>query len=208
MRFGMAEQWMQSEDPHERRSQKRQMMILRAGLIEQGDNRFFCLVRNVSPAGIQAKLFGACARRGEVMVRVADEKPIAGRIVWIRAGNAGIAFDRVIDPSTLLRLQQKLSPARRRSMPRVKATSYAALLIDGRIVQAVIRDISSLGVRLTTSRALEVGASASIRIPHLPEMKAYVRWTEFSDSGLVFATPVPMHIIGQWMESDGARVIS
>jgi PilZ domain len=200
----MAELSRQSDELRERRSNKREIMILRAGLLEQDGKPFFCLVRNVSSTGIQAKLYGASARRGDVIVRVADEEPIAGRIVWIRNGNAGIAFDGGIDPTILLRLQQKLTPAKRRSMPRVKATSYGALLIDGRIIQAVLRDISSLGARVTTSRSLEVGALASIRLPNLPEMKAYVRWTECSNSGLVFETPIPMHIIGQWIDGQCA----
>jgi hypothetical protein len=175
-------------------------MILRVGLIEQAGKPSFCLVRNVSSRGIQVKLYTSSVRAGDVVVRVADESRISGQIVWIEKGNAGICFDEEINPAALLRLQQKLGPARRRSIPRVKAASNAASLIRGRIIQAVLRDISSLGIRVTTSRSLEIGAPASVRLPGLPEMKGYVRWSECFDSGLVFETPIPIDTIGQWID--------
>ena len=175
-------------------------MILRVGLLEQAGKPFFCLARNVSSAGMQVRLYCSAARVGDVVVRIADENPIAGQMVWVENGNAGISFDRGIDPATLLRLQQNLSPIRRRSTPRVKATSYAALHRDGRIIQAVLRDISCTGARVTTTRSLEIGERTCVRLPDLPELPAYVRWTECSESGLVFETPIPMHVIGPWID--------
>ena len=72
---------------------------------------------------------------------------------------------------------------------------------SGRMVAAVLRDVSSMGARVTTSRSLEVGALAIIRLPDLPELKAHVRWTECSESGLVFETPIPMQVISEWIDS-------
>ena len=187
-------------DELDRRSQDRHKMILRVGLLEQAGKPSFCLVRNISSTGIQIKLYSSAIRTGEVVVRVADENPLTGEIVWVRNGNAGISFEGSVDPVTLLRLQQKLGSVRRRSMPRVKATSYAVLRVGGRMVAAVLRDISSMGARITTSRSLEVGALAIIRLPDLPELKARVRWTECSETGLVFETPLPMQILAEWIE--------
>jgi PilZ domain len=196
----MAEVAMQTSDHLDRRSVDRQPMILRVGVLEQEGNASFCLVGNISPFGIHVKLYTARLQPGAVIIRIADERPISGKVVWIEAGNAGVSFDGELDTSTLLRLQQKLTPTRRRAMPRVKATSYAALRIDKRIIQAVLQDISSMGARVTTSRRLEVGAAASIRFPDLPELRTSVRWTENSDSGLVFETPIPMEVIGHWID--------
>jgi hypothetical protein len=184
----------------DRRSQERQIMILRVALLEQAGNPFFCLARNVSAAGIQVKLYSSAARVGPVVVRVADEAPIAGQIVWVENGNAGISFDGGIDPAALLRLQQNLSPIRRRTTPRVNAKAYAALHMGGRIIHAMLRDISCTGARVTTSRPLQIGDRASVRFPDLPALTAYVRWTERFESGLVFETPIPMQVIGQWID--------
>jgi hypothetical protein len=178
----------------------RQIMILRVALLEQAGKPFFCLARNVSAAGIQVRVYSSAASVGYVVVRVADENPIAGQIVWIKNGNPGISFVGGIDPTALLRLQQNLSPIRRRTTPRVKAKSYAALHMDGRIIQAMLRDISCTGARVTTSRPLQIGERTTVRFPDLPELTAYVRWTECLESGLVFEAPIPMQVIGQWIE--------
>lgn len=196
----MAEVSFQGRDRADRRSENRQKMVLRAGLLHQAGKPFFCLVRNLSSTGIQITLYTSTARTGGVVVRIADEEPISGQFVWIKNRSAGISFDESIDSKTLLRLQQKLSPLGRRAMPRVKATSYAALLVGGRTVQAVLQDVTCMGARVTTSRSLEVGADASIRLPDLPEMRASVRWTEGSDSGIAFETPIPLHVISEWIE--------
>jgi hypothetical protein len=184
----------------DRRSEDRNATILRVGVLSQGGKACFCLVRNVSPAGLQVKLYGSNVRVGAVCIRVADEDPLSARIVWIRKACAGLEFDTSIDPETLLRLQQKLRPLRRRSQPRIKASSYAAVQVDGRNIQAVLLDISSMGARMTTSRPLEVGAHVSVRFPDLPEIRAHVRWTEGSDCGLVFEAPVPIEVIAQWID--------
>ena len=175
-------------------------MILRVGLLEQHGKASFCLIRNVSSAGIKVKLYTPSATNGDVVVRVADEEPIAGQIVWIKNADAGISFEKGTDPAILLRLQQKLSPVRRRSMPRIKASSCAALRVSGRTIPAMLRDISSMGARVTTSRSLEVGALAFIKFPDLPELKGFVRWNENLDSGLVFETPIPIRVISQWID--------
>jgi hypothetical protein len=57
-----------------------------------------------------------------------------------------------------------------------------------------------MGARVTTSRPLQAGTGASVRLPDLPEIRASVRWTEGSDSGIAFETPIPMHVMSQWIE--------
>ena len=85
-------------------------------------------------------------------------------------------------------------------MPRVRTTSHAAMRVNGRKVRAELADISSMGARVTTSRSLEVGTLAFITLPELPEIRAYVRWTDGQESGLVFEPPIPMKVIGQWLD--------
>lgn len=184
----------------DRRSQERQKMILRVGVLIQNGKTSFCLVRNVSSAGVQVKLYCRTCRLGDVVIRVADEDRIDAKIVWIKHQRAGIEFDTSIDPSTLLRLQQKLNPVKRRSMPRIEATSYAAVRVDGCNVQAVLGDISSMGARITTSRPLEVDTRVCVRFPELPELRAHVRWIDGAECGLAFETPIPMQVIGDWMD--------
>jgi hypothetical protein len=176
-------------------------MILRAGVLEQDGRTSFCLARNISSTGIQVKLYGDQFVTGAANVRVADEPAVPGEIMWIRDGIAGIRFNERVEPATLLRIRQKLMPARRRSMPRIAANGRAAVRMGGRNFMAALCDISSMGAKVTTPRPLEVGAVALVRFAGLPEIRAYVRWSEGCDSGLVFETPIPMQVIAQWVDN-------
>jgi hypothetical protein len=184
----------------ERRSQERYTMILRVGILEHGGKNSVCLVKNISATGVQLKLYTSAPVDHVVRVCVADEEPISGRIVWINEGVAGIRFEARIDPQALLRFQQKLGTVRRRSMPRIAATGYTAVRMGGRIISSVLRDISSMGAKISTSRPLETGGVAMVRFPDLPEIRAYVRWVDDCESGLVFETPIPMQVIAEWLE--------
>lgn len=185
----------------ERRSQERHTLILRAGLLEQRGKSAFCLAKNISASGIQVKLYTDAAIDHDVRICVADEEPLDGRIMWIRDGVAGIRFERRIDPQTLLRFQQKLRPVRRRSMPRIKVSGHTSVRMGGRNIASSLRDISSMGARITTPKPLEVGGVALVSFPGLPEVRAYVRWVDDCEAGLVFETPIPMQVIAQWVDS-------
>jgi hypothetical protein len=176
-------------------------MILRIGVLSQEGKTSFCLVRNVSAGGVQVKLYTASFERGEVTFRVADEDPLRARIAWIEKGIAGIEFHDGIGPSALLRLQQKLAAVRRRSTPRVKASAFVAIRIGGRTLRASLCDISSMGARVRTSRPLPVGGAALIRFPDMPEMRAFIRWTAETESGVIFETPIPMSVIAAWIDA-------
>ena len=98
----------------ERRTGTRETMVLRVGILTVEGRATFCLVRNISPMGVQVRLFGALVEGSDVQLRLGDEESLAGHLVWIRDGLAGIEFDAPLDPETMLRAMQKLAPARRR----------------------------------------------------------------------------------------------
>jgi hypothetical protein len=190
-----------NKKPLERRAEERQTMILRAGLLEQKGRTSFCLVRNVSSAGVQIRVYGTSFDVGEIVLRVADEDPIPGQLIWIEKGLAGIQFRNAVDPASLLRLQQKLRPVRRRSLPRMRATGAIAIRIGGRNLGGLLCDVSSLGAKVRTARALQVGSVAFLKLPDMPEVKAFVRWNAGLEAGFVFDTPIPMNTIAAWLDS-------
>lgn len=190
----------------ERRKEQRFTLILRAGILEQGGKSSLCIVRNVSSAGVQVKLYSTPVLDAKATIRVADELPVSGRIAWINDDVAGITFDEELDAPTLLRVQQRIRPKRRRALPRMLVDSTATVQCGGRTCRAKVRDISSLGTRVATLRPLAVGNTAMVTFPELPAIKAYVRWCDEDEAGLVFETPIPMQIIARWLDSQ-VRVI-
>lgn len=186
---------------NERRGQARHTLILRVGVLEQYGKSSLCLVKNISSSGVQIKCY---SRRpvvdGHASIRVADETPIQGRIVWLDDDIAGMGFDHDLDADALLRVQQKLGPARRRSTPRINVEASACLRTGGRIFHTSVLDISSMGVRIRTSSPLVRGDRAIITLTDLPGVDAYVRWSSDGEAGLVFETPIPMQVIAHWLE--------
>lgn len=190
---------------NERRSVKRETMILRVGLLSHGDRSTFCLVKNISPTGAQVRPYGRLPEGGVVALRVGDEDAVAGRLAWIDADLAGIEFDSPLEATTLLRAVQKLASAKRRSTPRVKAAAKVLLRTGGRNYPAELRDVSAMGARVRSLRDVCLGPSVMVTLPDLPTIKAFVRWKDELELGLVFESPLPMQLIAQWM-SERVRV--
>ena len=184
----------------ERRKEARHKLILRVGVLEQGGKSALCLVKNISPSGVQIKCYAPPIVDSEASIRVADEAPIRGRLLWVEDDIAGMSFDEELEPAELLRVQQKLRPNRRRATPRVNIEAAAYLRTGGHIYRAAVCDISSMGARIKTSSPLKRGDRAIVTLSDLPSLESYVRWTAGDEAGLVFETPIPMQIIAQWVQ--------
>lgn len=186
----------------ERRKEARYKLILRAGVLEQEGRTSFCVVKNISSTGVQVKIYNRPVLHVETSLRVGDEQPVTGRIIWIKDDTAGISFDGELDPATLLRVQQKLSSKKRRALPRVTVEASASLRTNGRAFRATVCDISNLGARVRVNAELKPGDRATIQLVDLPSINAYVRWADNEEVGVVFETAIPMQIIASWI---GAR---
>lgn len=187
-------------DVAERRARTRQRMVLRVGIIDDGGRPSFCLVRNISPVGVEVQLFGQLARAPEVRLRVGDEDPLPGRVMWVREQMAGIRFNSMLEPERMLRITQKLAPTRRRSTPRVSASARAILRTGGRRYSAELCDISTSGAKVRTERMVTLGPSVILTLPDMPTIKSYVKWVADLEAGLVFDAPLPIQIIAGWLD--------
>lgn len=192
-------------DNFEERRVDRQALILRVALICSADRAHFSLVKNISPLGLQVKLFGRFPADAAVTIRVGDEEPLLGRVAWVEQPHAGIEFEAPVDPDTLLRIAQKGPGTRRRSLPRATAMARATIRTNGRTYGAELRDISASGAKLRTGTIKSLGPAVILTIPDLPPMNAFVRWTDDEHVGLSFATPLPIQIIAGWLD-DRVRV--
>ncbi len=186
--------------PDERRKEKRFTLILRVGVLEQMGKTSLCLVKNISSTGVQIKFYAHPTVGNEATIRVADEPPVKGQVVWIKGDVAGMSFDEELDAARLLRVRDKLGPNRRRSVPRVSVNASATLRAGGRTRHATICDISSLGARIRTSSDVAEGDRAVISFAELPPISAFVRWCDGQEAGLSFETPIPMQVIAHWIE--------
>ena len=184
----------------ERRSDRREALVLRVGVISSANKTSFCLVRNISPTGMSVKVFGQTAPGTVVTIRVGDEEPISGRVAWVRDRFAGIEFSERLPPELLLRAAQKLAPTRRRSSPRVNTAAKVLLRTGGMYCSATLLDVSATGARVLLARPGEVGSTVMITLPDVPSIRAFVRWQEGRELGLAFEAPIPIEVIARWLD--------
>ena len=181
------------------RAHERSTMVLRVGLLESAERSSFCLLRNISPNGVQVKLYSPVSVGSDVNLRVGDENTLQGRIAWVQNGLAGITFKNTLNANTLLRVRQMVAPDRRRASPRAKASGFAILRTGGQEYSAKLCDISASGAKILTARSIDAGRTAVLLLPQLPALQAFVRWTHGQDTGLIFKTPIPIQVIADWL---------
>jgi len=199
MRKALSKAAPKPADATDRRLQERHTLVLRVGLLENEGNASFCLLKNISSKGVQVKLYASVREGTNVCLRVGDDDALEGRVAWVRDGNAGITFAKCLDPDTLLRVRQIVSPDRRRASPRVRTSARATLRTGGRTYAADLCDISTSGAKIRTRRPIESEGMAILVLRNMPGLRAYVRWTDGLDAGLVFESAIPIQIIAGWL---------
>lgn len=190
----------------ERRTSKRERIVLRVGLLTHRARPCFCLVRNISPTGAQVKLYGDAVVGSDVTLQVGDEDPLVGRVAWVHSGLAGIDFEATVEPAMLLRVAQKLAPTKRRSSPRVWTVAQVLLRTGGRVYAGALCNISTSGAKVRTFKSVKPGPSILITLPDFPPMKAYVRWGDETHLGLMFDRHLPIELLSDWL--DGRLYVS
>ena len=183
------------EHESDRRLASRHKLILRVGLLEQNGRQIFCLVRNISSAGVQVKPYSRVLEGTAISLRVGDENPIPGTAIWNRDGLIGIRFRQILNPQALLRIAQKMAAQRRRNAPRMTTNLVACLRTGGLKYAAIVCDLSMAGARLRINDPVSFGETSLLEVSGLPSLIAHVRWSDGAEHGVSFPTPIPMQVL-------------
>lgn len=186
----------------DKRSADRQKLILRVGLLEHNGRSIFCLVKNISASGVQVKPYGDLPPGVVVSLRVGDETPIGGTLVWSRGGLVGVKFAQALNPQTLLRIGQKMVVHKRRTAPRLVIELKGFVRTGGTRQPITICDLSVAGARVQTDRPFKFGETTIIDLPGFPSLNACVRWSDAAEFGVSFHPPLPMQIVAELLSED------
>ncbi len=104
----------------------RRSHVLMAASIEAGDVTVTVKLRNLSPEGALVEGSELPAVDSPVIFRKKELK-LAGRVAWVTAGRAGIAFDALLDPEAVLRHVPTTRPQPKLDFrrPRIKASELS-----------------------------------------------------------------------------------
>jgi len=184
---------------HERRSESRQTAVLRVALLTSERGACFCLLKNVSANGFQARVYGDVRAADCVTIDIPDETVLRGTIIWCRDGDIGVRLRREIDPSTVLRLNDQAETQKRRRLPRIRISAPVTLTMAGHVYRGELLDISHSGALATTSPAMSAQGPVTLTLPDLDPIKGQVRWLDDQKVGIFFNTPLSLQALAAWL---------
>lgn len=188
--------------PHQRRTGKRHLSLLRVGTLKVASRSELCLVRNVSAGGMMVRVYSHLAEGERLTIELKQGEPLGGTVRWVEDGCIGVHFDEPVD---VIRLISTSLEGPRPRMPRIGVDRLAWLReTDGPRVRARIADISQGGARVETASQLAVGAHVIVLVEGLAPQQAVVRWREDGCFGLTFNRIIALPDLVHWLQLDEA----
>lgn len=186
--------------PPERRGGERHLKILRVGILVVDGRRELCLIRNISAGGMMAHVYSPLIPGQKLTVELKTNLLVAGRVVWVRDGNAGIRFDAAMDVAGMLANPPVLDNGWRPRTPRVEVDRMATLRTGAHITWVQARDLSQSGVKLETDRAPAPGDEVVVTLEGFRPLHGVVRWSNEGLCGIAFNQLIPFADLIDWLK--------
>ena len=185
----------------ERRRQIRQLALLRVALLHARGISDICVVRNVSPNGLSARVYRKLSAGEQVEIEFRSGELLAGAVVWEQESDIGIVFPQPIDVAQVLASRWSTEASRRRALPRI-AVDCAGQLSNGlRSLDVSLRDISQGGASLKCRGDASGLAKVRLSLPDLPTIAGVVRWTSDGNLGISFNECLAFETLARWIQA-------
>ena len=194
-----AEQQTHLETRFNRRGEARHTAILRAGLIYTAEGQEPCVVRNISPGGLSARIYKRLAWDQPVRVELRPGELLDGAVIWARDWDIGIAFAQPIDVKAVLASRWITEHDRQRRLPRVKFTSLVHVKLGEERYDALLCDISQGGAKIQTREPLPYWGEIVLMLDDFPPVAGLVRWQDDTLVGLSFSESIPSDVLARWI---------
>ena len=186
--------------PPERRGDERHLKILRVGTLVVDGRHELCLIRNISAGGLMAHVYSALTPGQAVTVELKTNQLVAGRVIWVSEGNAGIRFDAAMDVAELLANPAVLDNGWRPRTPRVEVDRMATLRSGARTNWVQVRDISQSGIKVEGDEPPAPGEEIVVTLEAFRPLPGVVRWSNGAHSGIAFNEPIPLGELIGWLK--------
>lgn len=176
-----------------------------AGVIHDGGVRWNCAIRRISALGAMLRGGVTIAPGEEVAVELANGQRQAGRIDWVRGGEAGIVFKQPVDMLALINRNLVAQPAERRAMPRVELRCRVHLKWGGSVAAAMLRNISAAGLQLEGEDLPVRGTFVSVFVEGLNVPPGEIVWRKDNLAGVELMEDLSWTSIIPWIREEGRR---
>lgn len=186
--------------PPERRGSERHIKILRVGTLVVDGRHELCLIRNISAGGLMAHVYSALTPGQKITVELKTNQLVAGRVVWVREGNAGIQFEARMEVAELLANPAILDNGWRPRTPRVEVDRMATLRCGAHTTWVQVRDISQSGVKVETDEPPPPGEEIVVTLEGFRSLHGVARWSNESHCGIAFNQLIPFGELIGWLK--------
>lgn len=186
----------QPPQPSDRRSGERHLTLLRVGLVVIAGHRELCLIKNMSSAGMMLQLYRETEPGQPIEVELKTGVSVAGRISWVRDGQAGVTFAAPVDVVEILAHDGR---GPRPRMPRVETDALIGIRHGAFTFRLRATDISQGGVKVKLAAELPVNAEVVVTLPGVPPQSGTVCWNHGGFAGLSFNRPLPLGTLVKWL---------
>jgi len=183
-------------DPVERRDGERYLTLFRVGTVMIEDRRELCLIKNISAGGMMIRPYCRLEPGMALSVELKRGEQIPGTVSWLRGDSAGISFDENIDVVELLATSME---GPRPRMPRVEVRCIASVRQGSNVYGMRAHDVSQGGLKVESTRDLDVGAEVLVTLPGLPSKEAIVRWRDGRTYGITFRKLIALAELVEWL---------
>jgi hypothetical protein len=188
--------------PPERRGSERFLKILRVGTLVVDGRHELCLIRNISAGGLMAHVYSPLIPGQRVTVELKTNQLVAGSVVWVRDGNAGIQFEARMDVAELLANPAILDNGWRPRTPRVEVDRMATLRTGARTTWVQVRDISQSGIKVESDEPPAAGEEVVVTLDGFPPLHGVVRWSNDEQGGIAFNQLIPFCDLIGWLKRE------
>lgn len=192
----------EAPSPPDRRNSTRHLKILRVGTLITEGKRELCLIRNISAGGLMAHVYSSLRLDQDVSVALKSNHMLSGKVVWIKEGNAGIAFDEPIDVEEMLSNASLTENGWLPRMPRIEVDWLATVRAGATITWVTIRDISQGGIKFESDTPIEPGHQVTLTIDRFRSIPGVLRWYEDGQGGIQFNELIPFSELMSWLRKE------
>lgn len=179
-----------------RRTGIRIQTILRVGRAIADRDEGLVRVRNISDQGARLQLQIPVEVGDRLILELADDAIMQGRVVWFAQGECGLAFDQAIDCAGLLGQLASQSRSGACRAVRLPICLPAVIRSEQGLRPTVIKDISQRGMKLTHDYRFVEGLRVSVTLPSGLQRCGVVRWTRDYAAGLMLLDPFSPQELG------------
>lgn len=167
----------------DRRTSPRYTSLIRAAKLVCGKGEFVCVVRDVSARGVGLRCFHPMP--SDISMALELQNGESFEIERLRGEGFDASFRFTGDGVAVERLVRETSLYPRRPLRLNLAIPIVLRTLTGPI-DAFTENISQQGCRVETALPLAIAQPLVIESPHLPTIRAKVRWRRGNHTGLVF----------------------